>query len=129
MKTFNARRAAADAVAASATRPATAIIHDAPDARLLVFRIAPGQAVAPHRNPSTVLLTVLSGSGFVSGGDAEVSVSAGDVIAYEPNEVHGMRAADDQLVLLATITPRPGTRSDPQPLERAAALADTGRGA
>jgi len=129
MKTFNARRAAADAVAASATRPATAIIHDVPDARLVVFRIAPGQAVPPHRNSSTVLLTVLSGRGFVSGGDGEVPVDAGDVIAYEPNELHGMRADDDDLVLLATITPRPGMRTDTQQLKRAAALADTGRGA
>lgn len=116
-------------MSASASRPATATIHDAPDARLVVFRIAPGQAVAPHRNSSTVLLTVLSGSGFVSGGDAEVAVSAGDVIAYEPNEIHGMRAADDQLVLLATIAPRPGTRSDTQPLQRAAAPAEPGGGA
>ena len=121
MKTFDARGTAAAAVAANPTRPATAVVHDTPDARLVVFRIAPGQAVAPHRNASTVLLTILSGRGFVSGEEGEVSVSAGEVIAYEPNELHGMRAEGDELVLLATITPRPGTRSETQQLQRAAA--------
>ena len=129
MKTFDARTTAATAVAANPTRPATAVVHDTPDARLVVFRIAPGQAVAPHRNASTVLLTVLSGRGFVRGEVGEVAVRAGEVAAYEPNELHGMRAEDDELVLLATITPRPGTRSDTQQLQRAAASLGAGGGA
>jgi hypothetical protein len=40
----------------------------------------------------------LSGAGVVSGGDEERSVAP------------GMRADDQELVILATITPRPGTR-------------------
>jgi quercetin dioxygenase-like cupin family protein len=111
MKTFDARRAAVDARASNSTRPATAIVHDTPDARVLVFRIAPGQTVSPHRNGSTVILTVLSGHGIVTGGDARGIVSAGEVIAYEPNELHGMSAVDAEVVLLATITPRPSARS------------------
>jgi quercetin dioxygenase-like cupin family protein len=129
MKTNDARGTAATAVAANPARPATAVVHDTPDARLVVFRIAPGQAVAPHRNASTVLLTVLSGRGFVSGEEGEVPVGAGEVIAYEPNELHGMRAGDDELTLLATIAPRPGTRSDTQHLQRAAAPAGPSGGA
>ena len=111
MNTLDARRAAATATAANSTRPATAVLHDTPDARLVVFRIAPGQAVAPHRNGSTVILTVLDGRGVVSGEQEQREVSAGEVIVYEPNELHGMSAADAELVLLATITPRPGTRT------------------
>jgi len=111
MKRLNARHAAAQAVAANANRPATSVIHDVTDARLIVFRIAPGQAVSPHQNASTVILTVLAGAGVVSGGDGECAVAPGDVITYEPNEMHGMRAIDQELVLLATITPRPGTRA------------------
>jgi quercetin dioxygenase-like cupin family protein len=102
--------AARAAVAASPSRPATAILLDVPDARLVVFRIAPGQHVAPHRNPSSVMLTVLYGQGLVSGADGERECRAGDVIVYEPNETHGMRAVDVELFLLATITPRPGER-------------------
>jgi quercetin dioxygenase-like cupin family protein len=111
VKTINARGVAAEAVTANPTRPATSVICDLPDARLVVFRIAPGQAVAPHSNASTVILTVLAGTGIVTGGDAESSVSAGSVVVYEPNERHGMRAVDEELVLLATIAPRPGARA------------------
>jgi quercetin dioxygenase-like cupin family protein len=108
------RRAAREAVAASPSRPATAVLHDSPDARLVVFRIAPGQAVPPHRSSSTVQLLVLEGTGTLSGEEAGAPVdrpcAAGDVALYAPNELHGMRAADDTLLLLATITPRPGSR-------------------
>ena len=110
MKVIDVRRAARDAVAANPTRPATAIAHDSADARLIVFRLSPGQSVAPHRNASTVTLTVISGSGLTSGADEEQKVATGDVVTYEPDEMHGMRAVDEELVLLATITPRPGTR-------------------
>lgn len=99
------------AVAASPSRPATAILFDEPDARLLVFRIGKGQSVAPHRNPSTVILTVLHGEGFVSGGDGEQPCRAGELFTFAPNETHGMRADQSELYLLATITPRPGERA------------------
>ncbi len=121
MRIVDARRAAAGATAARPDRPATTIVHDTADARLVVFRIEPGQQVAPHTNPSTVVLTVLSGAGIVSGGDGEQAVGAGAVVAYAPEERHGMRAAPDAaepFVLLATIAPRPGVV--PQALARAA---------
>jgi quercetin dioxygenase-like cupin family protein len=57
-----------------------------------------------------VVLSVVSGRGVVSGADREQPVEEGDVVTYEPNELHGMRAIDTNLVLLATITPRPGER-------------------
>jgi len=110
MRGLDPRAAAREAVAASSARPATAILLDTPDVRLVVFRIAPGQAVAPHRNASTVMLTVLEGAGILSGGDAERQCRAGDVVVYEPSEMHGMRATDTELLLLAIITPRPGER-------------------
>jgi len=115
MIALDPRGAARAAVAANPTRPATAILHDSPDVRLVVFRLAPGQAVPPHRNASTVQLEVLDGSGVLSGESGsspiERACRPGDLVVYEPNELHGMRAAgDQQLLLLATITPRPGTR-------------------
>ena len=87
-----------------------AILLDTPDVRLIVFRIEPGQAVAPHHSASTVLLTVLEGSGLLAGREGERQCSVGDVVAYEPGETHGMRAVAQRLVLLATITPRPSER-------------------
>jgi quercetin dioxygenase-like cupin family protein len=99
---------AANAVSAKKDRPATAIVHDGADARLVVFRIEPGQSVAPHSSTSTVLLSIVSGYGMVSGANDERQVHAGDLVVYEPNELHGMRALEDQFVVLATIAPRPG---------------------
>ena len=111
MRAFAPRAAARDAVAASAVRPATADVYDSRDARLVVFRLAPGQEVPPHTSPATVLLTVLEGAGTLSGATEARRCAAGDVVAYEPGELHGMHAdAGEPLLLLATITPRPGER-------------------
>ncbi|MDF1501375.1 cupin domain-containing protein [Roseisolibacter sp. H3M3-2] len=110
MITLDPRAAARAAHAASSTRPATAVLHDGPDARLVVFRLAPGQAVPPHRSASTVTLAVLEGAGVLSGGDGERACAAGDVAVFQPDELHGMRAEGGELLLLATITPRPGSR-------------------
>jgi quercetin dioxygenase-like cupin family protein len=95
---------------ANGNRPATSVIHDSDDARLVLFRIAPSQSVAVHTSPSTVVLTVLAGSGLVTGGTKDEEITAGDVVTYGPTEPHGMRAVTEELVILATITPRPGTR-------------------
>ena len=110
MKIYAPRRVAAVAAVARADRPATATVHDSADVRLVVFRIEPGQQVATHTNASTVVLTVLEGSGLVTGADGERAVGAGDVIAFEPREPHGMRATDQRFMLIAAIAPRPGTR-------------------
>ena len=113
MKRFDPLTAARLAIGNRPDRPATAIVHDSPDVRLIVFRLAPGQSVAPHQSTSSVQLTVLDGTGVLtgesgSGGTAEQVCTSGDVFVYLPNELHGMRAVDEELLLLATITPRPG---------------------
>jgi quercetin dioxygenase-like cupin family protein len=109
---LNPRTAARSAVAPRPNRPATATIYDTADARLVVFRIAAGQAVASHRSPSTVTLQVLAGTGFISHEGREQLCSEGDVVAFTPGEIHGMRAQDDELLLLATIAPRPSSGHD-----------------
>ena len=114
MKTFNVPTAASQAVAPNPTRPATAMLHDSSDLRVVVFRIGPGQMVPPHQSGSTVALMAISGEGFVRGGDEERAVTAGDTVVFEPNELHAMRADARELVLLATITPRPADRSAPR---------------
>ena len=108
MNVYHAPELAAAAVSASAARPATALIHDSPDARVVLFRIEPGQQVAEHKSTSTVLLTVISGAGIVSGAEGDRDVRAGDIISYAPNEPHGMKAKEHALVLAAVIAPRPG---------------------
>lgn len=111
MKVHDAAGLASRAVAANPTRPATMVAHDSPDARVVMFRIEPGQAVAVHTSPSSVLLTVVAGSGFVSGSDGEREVKAGDLVTYDPREPHGMRATTTQLIIQAVIAPRPSSRT------------------
>jgi quercetin dioxygenase-like cupin family protein len=94
---------------ADGARPAVRIAEDSPDARLVFFRIAPGQRVATHTSASSVFIVVVSGSGFVSGAEGEREVSAGMIAAIAPREPHGMRAGAEELVLAAVIAPRPGT--------------------
>jgi quercetin dioxygenase-like cupin family protein len=111
MRVLDARQAAKDAKSANPSRPATAVLLDSPDARLIVFRILPGQAVPPHHSPSSVLLTVLEGKGILIGPNGVHACTTGDMVAYEPNEIHGMRATDTEMHILAVITPRPGERA------------------
>jgi quercetin dioxygenase-like cupin family protein len=89
-------------------RPATGILFDAPEVRLVVFRIQPGQQVAAHTSPSVVILSVMAGSGLVTGATGERAVRTGDVVVFAPLELHAMRAVEEPLVLVATIAPRPG---------------------
>ncbi len=103
MKLLDAHAADRDAVAANPTRPATATVHDEPSVRLVVFRLEPGQQVAPHVSEMTVLLTVLSGRGVISGGDGESEAKPGVVATFAPGELHGMRAGEERFCLLATI--------------------------
>ncbi len=111
MKVLDPLSAAQAAVAPNPSRPATAIVHDSEHARLVVFRISPGQHVPPHHSTAMVILQVLAGSGVLSGIDGlEHKGVAGDTVVYGPGEIHGMRSDDEEFLLLATITPRPGGR-------------------
>ena len=114
MKTLSPRNAARLAVSTNPNRPATAVVHDTDDVRLVVFRLAAGQEVPPHRSGSSVMLTVLEGEGLLSGEEngapVHVPCKQGDVVTYDPNELHGMRSQSGELLLLATIAPRPGSR-------------------
>jgi quercetin dioxygenase-like cupin family protein len=107
-----------NAVSGNSDRAATAIVHDSPDARFVVFRIDAGQTVPLHSSTSSVTLSVIRGSGIISGPVdgvvKEHAVHTGNVATYEPGELHGMHADAGTFVVLATIAPRPGTRRGAQ---------------
>lgn len=103
MNIIDSLDAALRAVSANPTRPAMAVIQDAPAVRLVVFRIEPGQEVAVHTSDATVVLTVLAGHGTVSGGGELRAVGPGSVVTYAPREPHGMRAGSERFCLMATI--------------------------
>jgi quercetin dioxygenase-like cupin family protein len=114
MKMLNLLDTAHAATPARPDRPAMVIVSDEPAARLVVFRLAPGQAVPPHRNTSLVMLTVLQGTGTIVG-EVDGAATArdcrgGDLFVFQSGELHGMRAGDVELVLLATIAPRTGSQ-------------------
>ena len=93
---------------APAHKYATALLHDEPNARVVAFRLEPGQQVPVHTSDSTVLVHVVAGEGTFSGADgAPVLLRAGQSAVYAPAEPHGMAAGDDGLSFLAVITPRP----------------------
>lgn len=110
MKLYDLPTIARDAVAANPSRPAMALVHDHDDGRLVVFRLAPGQAVPNHTSASSVLLSVHSGRGFIVGPAGEVPAHPGVIAVFPPHELHGMRAESEELVIAAVITPRPGSR-------------------
>jgi quercetin dioxygenase-like cupin family protein len=114
MKILNLLDTADAATPARPDRPAMVVVSDEAAARLLLFRLAPGQTVPPHRNASLVMLTVLQGTGTivgeVDGATTAHGCRGGDLFVFEPGELHGMSAGDEELVLLATIAPRTGSQ-------------------
>jgi quercetin dioxygenase-like cupin family protein len=110
MKRYEPASIAQSAPAAAPDRPAVTIAHDQDDGRLVVFRLEPGQQVATHTSTASVFMTVVSGSGFITGENGEQAVRAGEMFVFVPREPHGMRTGDHQMVVAAVITPRPGSR-------------------
>ena len=88
-------------------RPATQLLHDSADVRVVAFHLQAGQEVKPHRSSSTVLLQVIEGEGVFSGADSESRLTAGEAALFDREEMHGIRAVEGALRFLAIITPRP----------------------
>ena len=90
------------------SRPATALIHDSADARVVLFRIEPGQQVPVHTSASTVLLRDRVGQWERSRAPkVNESVRAGDIVAYDAREPTVCGRTHEQLVIAAVIAPRP----------------------
>lgn len=89
-------------------RPGTQVVHDDPNARVVCFHVAEGQAVPPHTSESTVIVQVLEGDGIFRGDRGEARLGPGQTAVYAPAELHSMEpAAGGSLRFLAIITPRP----------------------
>jgi quercetin dioxygenase-like cupin family protein len=93
--------------APAGARPATALLHDEPNVRVVAFHVAPGQEIPPHKSPSTVLVHVVQGRGRFRGEDGEAELEAGRSAVYAPGELHAIAADDEPLSFLAIIAPRP----------------------
>lgn len=92
---------------ANADRPATRLLHDEPNVRLVAFHLQPGQVVKEHFSPSSVLLQVIEGEGLFTGDGGDARLAAGEAVMYAPGEMHGIRAESEALRFVAVIAPGP----------------------
>lgn len=89
-------------------RPATAVVYDDPDARVVAFLLESGQVVPPHRSTSTVVVQVVRGAGVFRGEPGHVRLAAGEAAVFAPGESHSIEAGPEGVQFNAIIAPRPG---------------------
>jgi quercetin dioxygenase-like cupin family protein len=71
------------------------------DAHVVVIGVGPGGVVARHPAVGAQLFAVVSGSGWVSGGDGEREpISAGEAVLWEPGEEHESGSDHGMIVLV-----------------------------
>ena len=90
----------------SPSRPVSKLLYDSDAMRVVIFGLLPGQEIPPHTAPSRVVLHMVQGKGAFLIGSGEQPAHAGAFVVTEPNEPHGLKAAE-KTVLLAVIAPRP----------------------
>ena len=90
--------------------PAASLLYDSAAFRVVLYEFRPGQAMPLHRTPSSVELTALEGSGVLTRMGERCALSAGRTVRCAPREPYAIEADDDNLVLVATITPGPNSR-------------------
>ena len=88
-------------------RYATAIVHQDANVRVIAFTLLPGQEVPAHRSGSTVVVQVVEGMGIFRGDDEESTLGAGGSAVFDPDETHSIRALQEGVSFLATISPPP----------------------
>ncbi len=82
------------------------ILFDSEKARLVLFCLEKGQEIVPHTVKSQVVMVVVSGKGTITVGNKTHKVKQDSLVVSESMEAHGIKA-DEQMVVLATIIPRP----------------------
>lgn len=86
------------------------IVHDSPDARVVLFSFQPGQGVPLHRTPAAVTLRVLRGRGVFTRNEGQRTIWEGSKVAVAPHEAYALRADRETMTVLVTIAPSPTTR-------------------
>lgn len=87
-------------------RPGIAVLHNAPDFRVITIGLKTGQILPSHSSTSSVLMHVLQGRGHITAGEERHAVGPGAVVICRPYEPHGIEATEEMAVL-AVIAPRP----------------------
>ncbi len=93
-----------------ADRPASALLHDEDNVRVVAFSLLPRQVVPAHSSHSSVLVHVLRGSGRflgAAGTAGALALEPGQSAVYEAEERHSIEAGEAGLEFLAVIAPAP----------------------
>ncbi|HYG57197.1 MAG TPA: hypothetical protein VD902_03915 [Symbiobacteriaceae bacterium] len=83
------------------------VLHSCQDMRVILMNLMPGQVLEPHTSSSSVTLHLISGRGEFLCGSEWVPAESATVRFYPPGEIHGVRAVDEPISVLATLAPRP----------------------
>lgn len=82
------------------------VVFDTPEIKIVEFAIPKFHEISAHTNPSKVTLYCVKGKGKFLKNNTWIEVQEGDIIIYDNNEPHGMKADEDTIVM-AMITPSP----------------------
>lgn len=84
------------------------IVFNTSDVLCFVLSLAPGQQIPQHRHEqSDLLLTVLKGKGQARVNGRLVSLALGTILHVEGDEDFAVPVVEDNLSLLATLSPNP----------------------
>ena len=82
------------------------MVHDSEKVRVVLFCLKEGQEVLPHTSTSELVLFVAEGRGKAVLGESQLDIERNSVVVCPPEVPHGFKAEED-LVVLAVIAPRP----------------------
>lgn len=84
------------------------IVWETKDVLCFVLNLKGGQTIPPHSHEnSTLILTVLTGSGDISVSGNQQRLVKGDTVLVKGQDEFGVTYVDEHLSMLATLSPNP----------------------
>jgi quercetin dioxygenase-like cupin family protein len=83
------------------------VLHSDDEARAVLIRIGPGQAMGEHQVKESAWVTVLEGTVQVAAGGEELEAGPGTLLRFDPDERHALGSRDGARILLL-LAPWPG---------------------
>ena len=83
------------------------LLHDSPNWRIMNFNFEAGQELPVHSHDveSEVMILVLAGEGYFTGGESEIEAKSGSMLISKVYEPHGIKATTRMRVLVAIAPP------------------------
>ena len=76
------------------------VIFNRGDLKIFLFALKAGQEIKPHSTPVNAFLTVLEGEGFITFGEENIVLKAGEGIHLPKDILHYVRADKDFKMML-----------------------------